>query len=95
MEDKLSLSDRLAIDRTNLGNKRTLFSSIRTAIGLFGVSAALLKLFQHNFLHIIGHVFNVLSVLMLFYGYGLYRSYDKYLSRISNQHQHMTDEMNQ
>lgn len=86
------LSDQLAIDRTNLGNKRTLFSSIRTSIGLFGVSAALLKLFQHNILHMIGHLFSLISVFVLIYGVRLYRYYDKYLNRISQKHKHILKE---
>jgi uncharacterized membrane protein YidH (DUF202 family) len=86
---EFSLSNQLAIDRTNLGNKRTLFASIRTSIGLFGVAAALLKLFQHDLLHYIGHLFTVASVLMMVYGIKLYTDYHRYLNRISNKNKHM------
>lgn len=86
---ELNLADQLAIDRTNLGNKRTLFSSIRTSLGLFGVAAALLKLFQHDMLHLLGHIFIFISILIFIYGFFLYHHYNQYLNRISNRHKHV------
>jgi putative membrane protein len=42
-QDQLSLSDRLALQRTRLANERTLLTYVRTSLALVGFGLALLQ----------------------------------------------------
>lgn len=70
-EIKLSNSDRLALDRTNLANERTLLAYVRTFIGMVSAGIAILKVFDFSWTKPIAFLFLGCSVPML--AIGIYR----------------------
>lgn len=54
LSEKLSLTDRLAIDRTVLANERTLLSYVRTALALLVVGATPFHISTAAWLHVVG-----------------------------------------
>ncbi len=63
----------LAITRTDLANRRTLLSYLKTAIGLFVSGAALLRLSDDSRLELMGLVFMPLSLVVVVIGIVDYR----------------------
>lgn len=63
----------LAITRTDLANRRTLLSYLKTAIGLFVSGAALLRLSGDSRLELMGLVFMPLSLVVVVIGIVDYR----------------------
>jgi len=84
----MTLTDQLAIDRTNLGNMRTLLAAIRTSLALLGVGVSLLKFFSHNLLHAIARLSIVFSVVVLIAGIAKYVTYKRYLRRLVKKRSH-------
>jgi len=72
-DDKLSVTDYLAIDRTNLANERTLLAYFRTFIILISSGFAIIKLDFLEEIGMLGVALLVLSPLVL--ALGLFRYY--------------------
>lgn len=67
--ESLSLSDRLAIDRTVLANERTFLAYLRTALGLAALGATALKVFGDElFYRVIGVACLAVAPLLLLWG---------------------------
>ena len=67
--ENLSLSDRLAIDRTVLANERTFLAYLRTVLGLAALGATALKLFGDElFYRVVGVACLAVAPLLLFWG---------------------------
>lgn len=67
--DRLSLSDRLAIDRTVLANERTFLAYLRTVLGLAALGVTALKLFGDElFYRAIGSACLAVAPLLLLWG---------------------------
>lgn len=73
--------DQLALERTNLGNLRTFYAAIRTAISLLGLGAGFWKLFEHGFFHTLGIVALCGSIVVFAFGIYRFLSYRKFLKR--------------
>lgn len=70
-ENKLNLSDRLAIERTHLANERTFLAFFRSAVFFLGTGMSIIHI---NFFEEIPHLgwgFIILSPVMFLFG--LYR----------------------
>jgi len=66
-----NLSDKLAIDRTNLANERTFLAYFRSAVVFLSSGVAILKMSIFEDIITLGIVLLGLSPLLL--GYGLFR----------------------
>lgn len=69
----LSLSDRLALDRTKLANERTFLAYVRTFIGMLSAGIAILKVFDFAWTRPIAWILLICSVPMLLTGIYRYR----------------------
>lgn len=63
-----SVSDLLAIERTNLSNERTLLAYTRTALGMVAAGAALWKLFEISWARVAGAAFLILGPAVMLFG---------------------------
>jgi len=70
-KDKLNLSDRLAIERTNLANERTFLAFFRSAVFFLGTGISIIQINFFNDIPYLGWGFIVISPLMFLFG--LYR----------------------
>lgn len=70
-EDKLNLSDRLAIERTHLANERTFLAFFRSAVFFLGTGISIIHINFFEDIPYLGWSFIVLSPLMFLFG--LYR----------------------
>lgn len=52
---ELSLTDRLAVERTAMANERTLLSYIRTSLALIVVGVTILKFFHSSSMHTLAY----------------------------------------
>jgi len=77
-----SVTERLALERTVLGNVRTFFSAIRTSIALLALGASFFKFFDHSFFHTIAVLAIICSVTVIFFGTAQYFAYQRYLNRL-------------
>jgi len=68
MNDKLTISDYLAIERTNLANERTLLAYIRTIIIMISSGFAIIKLDFLKEINLLGIVLLSISPLILLFG---------------------------
>lgn len=66
--EEMILRDWLALDRTVLANKRTFLAYGRTAIALFALGIAFVKLIDHEFFEISGFVLMALGILVFIIG---------------------------
>lgn len=74
------LRDRLALDRTQLANERTLLAYLRTSIMMFASGVTLLKIFEHQgWWEALGWCLIALSPVMGVWGFVRYRQYSKKL----------------
>ncbi len=64
-ERTLSLSDRLAMDRTSLANERTFLAYVRTFIGMLSAGIAILKVFDFSWTRPIAYILLAASLPML------------------------------
>jgi putative membrane protein len=71
--DKLTISDYLAIERTNLANERTLLAYLRTFIILISSGFAIIKLDFLKEINILGII--LLSIAPLIFLTGVFRFY--------------------
>lgn len=71
-KDDLILRDKLAADRTNLSNERTLLAYIRTSVGLLVSGIALLRLFDNQYIHILGYALVLFAILTVCLGFRRY-----------------------
>ncbi|MEG0750727.1 MAG: DUF202 domain-containing protein [Oscillospiraceae bacterium] len=65
---EMILRDYLALDRTKLANKRTLLAYIRTFIGLVGSGVAMFKVFENDWIGVLGCVFMAAGPVFLIMG---------------------------
>lgn len=66
--DEMILRDWLALDRTVLANKRTFLSYGRTAMALFALGIAFVRLIRHPFFEIAGFVLMALGIVVFIIG---------------------------
>ena len=64
--------DALNFGRTALANERTLLAFIRTSISLLATGIGFIKLFEYQFLIIIGWIFISISIFIQTWGLYLY-----------------------
>jgi putative membrane protein len=70
---RLSLSDRLALERTELANERTMLAYVRTSLACLGAGVALFHFLEHSlFWKITGWLLAAASVLILSIGSARY-----------------------
>ena len=67
-EDKLNLSDRLAIERTHLANERTFLAFFRSAVFFLGTGISILHINFFEDIPYLGWGFILLSPLMFLFG---------------------------
>ncbi len=68
IENKISTSDRLALERTKLANERTSLAYFRTSLVFFGSGIAFFKIDILDNLGILGYVFIIMAVIILVIG---------------------------
>ena len=83
-EIRLSTSDKLALDRTNLANERTLLAYVRTFIGMLSAGIAILKVFDFAWTKPIAYALLICSIPMLVVGLYRYRATARDLKSITN-----------
>jgi putative membrane protein len=66
--EEMILRDWLALDRTVLANKRTFLAYGRTAIALFALGIAFVKLIQHEFFEVAGFILMALGIAVFTVG---------------------------
>ncbi len=81
-EHKLSLTDRLALDRTQLANERTLLAYLRTFIGLVASGAAMWKLIDMGWARIVAVLFFVCAPITVVAGFCRFNRERKRLQNI-------------
>ena len=62
-ERTLSLSDRLALDRTSLANERIFLAYVRTFIGMLSAGIAILKVFDFSWIRPIAYILLATGVM--------------------------------
>ncbi len=77
----LTLTERLAADRTRLANERTLMASVRTALGLVAAGTGFGKYLDEPLLRVIFILFIPAGIVVLALGIVSYRKRKKGLSR--------------
>jgi putative membrane protein len=70
--DSIPPDDFLEWERTQLANKRTLLSFIRTALAFFAAAASLIQFFDHIMFVITGYLFIPIGCIILFVGFYSY-----------------------
>ena len=63
------IRDYLAADRTDLAIDRTLLSYIRTGMTVIVVGISLIKLFNENYLHLIGFILIFIATILIIIGF--------------------------
>ncbi len=66
--EEMILRDWLALDRTVLANKRTFLAYGRTAMALFALGIAFVRLIHHQFFEISGFVLMALGIVVFIVG---------------------------
>lgn len=66
--EEMILRDWLALDRTVLANKRTFLAYARTAIALFVLGIAFVRLTDHQFFEISGFILMSLGIVVFIVG---------------------------
>ena len=66
--EQMILRDWLALDRTVLANKRTFLAYGRTAMALFALGIAFVRLIHHEFFEISGFVLMALGIVIFIIG---------------------------
>lgn len=66
--EEMILRDWLALDRTVLANKRTFLAYGRTAMALFALGIAFVRLIHHEFFEISGFVLMALGIVVFIIG---------------------------
>ncbi|MBI1422353.1 MAG: DUF202 domain-containing protein [Gammaproteobacteria bacterium] len=66
--EEMILRDWLALDRTVFANKRTFLAYGRTAMALFALGIAFVKLIHHQFFEIAGFVLMALGIVVFIIG---------------------------
>jgi putative membrane protein len=66
--EEMILRDWLALDRTVLANKRTFLAYGRTAMALFALGIAFVRLIHHEFFEISGFVLMALGIVAFIVG---------------------------
>jgi putative membrane protein len=66
--EEMILRDWLALDRTVLANKRTFLAYGRTAMALFALGIAFVRLIHHEFFEISGFVLMALGIVVFIVG---------------------------
>ncbi len=84
-ENKISLTDLLAIERTNMANERTLLAYFRTFIILVSSGIAIVKIDFLNQISLLGIILISLSPLVLTFGVFRYFSLNKKIKSFINQ----------
>ncbi|MEO5584739.1 MAG: DUF202 domain-containing protein [Flavobacteriales bacterium] len=79
--EKLTLRDHLALERTRLGNERTLMSYLRSSLYLLIGGIALIQVEGHGNLRYVGDLALALCVLFLVVGYYRFHRLRKQLDR--------------
>ena len=100
--EEMILRDWLALDRTVLANKRTFLAYGRTAIALFALGIAFVRLIHHEFFEISGFVLMALGIVVFIIGTREYIANavrfkklvekEKYLNQKLAEEFHQTDE---
>ena len=100
--EEMILRDWLALDRTVLANKRTFLAYGRTAMALFALGIAFVRLIQHQFFEVSGFVLMTIGVVVFIVGtreflanaarYKLLIEKEKFLERKLTEEYHTTDE---
>ncbi len=83
--DEMILRDWLAMDRTILANKRTFLAYGRTAIALFVLGIAFVRLTNHQFFEISGFVLMSLGIMIFIVGSREYITTHKRLKVLTQQ----------
>lgn len=81
-ERTLSMSDRLALDRTKLANERTFLAYVRTFIGMLSAGIAILKVFDFSWTRPIAWILLACSLPMLAVGIYRYRKTSAELEKL-------------
>lgn len=79
MREHLPLRDRLALDRTDLANRRTWLASARTGLALFVSGASFLQFFDDAWAVVVGFAFMVLSAPVVVHGAWRFRNRQRQL----------------
>ncbi len=79
--ERLTLRDHLALERTRLGNERTLLSYIRSSLYLLIGGIALVQLEGHGNLHYVGYLALTFCVVSLAVGYYRFHRLRRQLDR--------------
>lgn len=79
--DRLTLRDHLALERTRLGNERTLLSYIRSSLYLLIGGIALVQVEGHGNLRYVGYLALAFCVLSIMVGYYRFHRLRKQLDR--------------
>jgi putative membrane protein len=99
--EEMILRDWLALDRTVLANKRTFLAYGRTAMALFALGIAFVRLIHHEFFEISGFVLMALGIVVFIIGtreflanssrFKLLIEKEKYLEQKLTQEYHSSD----
>jgi putative membrane protein len=80
---KLTLSDKLALERTSLANERTLLAYVRTMIGLIAVGATVIKFSSGMIMTVIGVSLLISGSALLVIGFTRYLRLSFFLHQAS------------
>lgn len=78
----LTRTDLLAIERTELANKRTLLAYIRTAFSLFLASLGIIEFFENQYLIYLGFIFIPVAIMFLIIGIIRFKQSESKIDRI-------------
>lgn len=78
----LTRTDLLAIERTELANKRTLLAYIRTAFSLFLASLGIIEFFENQYLIYLGFIFIPVAIMFLIIGIFRFKQSESKIDRI-------------
>lgn len=78
----LNRTDLLAIERTELANKRTLLAYIRTAFSLFLASLGIIEFFENQYLIYLGFIFIPVAIMFLIIGIIRFKQSESKIDRI-------------
>ena len=67
-EDRLTLRDELAVDRTVLANERTMLGYVRTGLAFLVLGLSFLHFLEEAYYHVAGYVFMAVAVIVLLVG---------------------------
>lgn len=78
----LPLRDQLALDRTDLANRRTWLASARTALAMFVSGVSFLEIFEADWVRIAGWCLATLSAPVLSLGYWRFHHEQRQLNQL-------------